>query len=222
MVARLPKEAYAEVRGRLENVAKDLGNDGITPYDERLGEALVALCRTTGGAVRTGTGDPAPYLVVAHVRLSTLLDESISLAAELERDGLISSEVVRRLACDARRVIALDDEAGHTMYEGRARRFPTDTQRRELMRRDRHCRFPGCEHVRFLNAHHVKLWKPGGRTDLDNLVILCTHHHHLVHSKSWSMTGNANDELHFVSADGEVTISRPSPLWGRIGASRSP
>jgi hypothetical protein len=222
MTARLPKEGYAEVRGRLENLAKELGNDGTTPYDERLGEALVALCRVAGGANRGTLGDLAPYFVVAHVALSTLLDESNTLGAELERDGLISSEVVRRLACDGKRVIALNDDAGHTMYEGRARRFPTETQRRELMRRDRHCRFPGCGHLRFLNAHHVKPWKPGGRTDLDNLVILCTYHHHLVHSNGWAMSGDANDELYFVSADGEVTTSRPSPLWGRIGAARFP
>jgi hypothetical protein len=237
MTARLPKEAFAEVRGRLEGVAKELGNDGTKPYDQRLGEALVALARGTSrnssGASRKAPGDAddrdqpvswdlPPFVVVAHVALSTLLDPSNTLGAELERDGLISSEVVRRLACDAKRVVALNDEAGHTMYEGRARRFPTETQRRELLRRDRHCRFPGCSHVRFLNAHHVTPWKPGGNTDLDNLVILCEHHHHLVHSKGWSMSGDANDELRFVGEDGGVSTSHPSPLWGRIGAARAP
>ncbi len=219
MTARLPKEAYAEMRGRLEGLAKELGNPGSVPYDERLGQALVLLCRRATGT----NADPAPYFVVAHVALSTLLDEESTLRAELERDGLISSEVVRRLCCDAMMVVALDDEAGHSMYEGRARRFPTDAQRRELMRRDRRCRFPGCEHVRFLNAHHVTPWKPGGRTDLDNLAILCAHHHHLVHSNGWSMSGNANEVLRFVSPDGRITTSHPSPLWGTLGgAARSP
>jgi hypothetical protein len=36
------------------------------------------------------------------------------------------------------------------------------------------------------------------------------------------MSGDANDELRFVSADGEVTASRPSRLWGRIGAAPFP
>ena len=82
------------------------------------------------------------YVVVAHVPLAALADETSELAGELERDGLISSETVRRIACDATVAIAVDDDVGHTMYEGRARRFPTDAQRREIMRRDRHCRFP--------------------------------------------------------------------------------
>lgn len=218
MTARLPKEAYAEMRACLEAIVRELGTDGSVPYDERLGEALLLLARNAVSASRGLT----PYLVVAHVALSTLLAEGSTLGAELERDGLISSEVVRRLACDAERVVALDDEFGHTMYEGRARRFPTDAQRRELMRRDRRCRFPGCTHVRFLNAHHIVPWKPGGRTDLDNLVTLCEYHHHLVHSKGWAMSGNANEELRFVTPDGRTVRSRPSPLWGRLGADRPP
>ena len=39
--------------------------------------------------------------------------------------GLIDGETVQRIACDATVVVAVDDEVGHTMYEGRARRFPT-------------------------------------------------------------------------------------------------
>ena len=214
MTARLPSETYAEVRGHLERVAQELGPDGTTPYDERLGDALVALLRGSGST--SSRLAPPPGTVVVHVGLNALLDNGNTLGAELERLGLVSMEVVRRLACDATLVIALDDEAGHTMYEGRARRFPTETQRRELWRRDQHCRFPGCPHKRFVQAHHIRPWKPGGRTDLDNLALLCRAHHTLVHSTGWSVSGDANTELTFVSPEGRITMSRPSPLWGTI------
>jgi hypothetical protein len=102
------------------------------------------------------------------------------------------------------------------MYEGRARRDPTPTQRRELWRRDRHCRFPGCTNATFVNPHHIAPWKPGGRTDVDNLTLLCEHHHHRIHSKEWTMTGDANDELRFVGPSGRIMTSRPSPLWTRV------
>ena len=108
---------------------------------------------------------------------STNQASTSALAGELEHQGLIDAETVQRIACDATIVIAVDDDVGHTMYEGRARRFPTEAQRREVMRRDRHCRFPGCTNVTFTNVHHIVAWKPGGRTDLDNLVLLCLHHH---------------------------------------------
>jgi hypothetical protein len=159
---------------------------------------------------------PSPYLVVAHVPLSTLTDDD-SLRGELEHRGLIDAEVARRLACDATLVVALDDDVGHTMYEGRARRDPTPAQRRELWRRDRHCRFPGCANSIFVNPHHVKWWKRDrGRTDLDNLALLCEHHHHLVHSKSWTLSGDGNGELSFVGPNGRTMTSRPSPLWARV------
>ena len=59
--------------------------------------------------------------------LENLVDETgdkSELAAELEHHGLIDVETVQRIACDATVVVAVDDALGHTMYEGRARRFP--------------------------------------------------------------------------------------------------
>ncbi len=46
------------------------------------------------------------------------------------------------------------------MYEGRARRFPSGAQSREVIRRDRQCRFPGCSNGTFVTVHHVAPWHP--------------------------------------------------------------
>jgi hypothetical protein len=174
-------------------------------------DAFLQLVRSSGA------GGSSPWLVVTHVPLSSLVDtesdEASALAGELERDGLISCETVRRIACDATIAIAVDDDVGHTMYEGRARREPTDAQRREVRRRDRHCRFPGCTNATFTNTHHIRPWKPDGRTDIDNLALLCEYHHHRVHSTEWTMSGDANAELSFVGPTGRVMTSRPSPMW---------
>jgi hypothetical protein len=236
MSAQLPAEAYAEVRAGLEATAKQIPSDGETRWDQRLADALVAVVRGGGRPSRRpspprrrsdqqeSTGDevaPSHYLVVAHVPLRSLTDEDSELAGELEHRGLIDAVVARRLACDATVVVALDDDVGHTMYEGRARRDPTPTQRRELWRRDRHCRFPGCRNATFVNPHHLRWWKRDrGKTDLDNLALLCEHHHHLVHSKAWRLEGDANGELNFVGPSGRVMTSRPSPLWTRVSAPR--
>jgi uncharacterized membrane protein YgcG len=150
------------------------------------------------------------------VPFEVLSDPESTLPGELERGGLISAEVVRRLVCDATVIVALDDTLGHTMYEGRAQRFPTPTQRREVLRRDRHCAFPGCANVLFTNCHHSDEWKPGGLTDLGNLVLLCKHHHDLIHHKVWSLSGDANVELRFVGPTGQVMTTRPSRLWTQV------
>ena len=211
---QLPPESYAETRACLEGRARKLPSDGETAWDQRLCDALLELVRGAGDGGRSTTS--SPYFVVAHVPLAALVDESgetAPFAGELERGGLVSGDTIRRIACDATIALGVDDDVGHTMYEGRARREPSDAQRREIMRRDRHCRFPGCTYVTFTNAHHVERWKIGGRTDLHNLALLCVHHHHLVHSKGWTMSGNANEELTFVGPTGRVMTSRPSPLW---------
>jgi Domain of unknown function (DUF222)/HNH endonuclease len=226
VTAQLPAESYAEAKACLEARAKAVPADDGAPWDHRLCDGFMGLMRssTSGGSDQAMT--PSSHMVVVHVPLQALVGEasaghggtreSTELAGELERDGLICTEVVQRIACDATIAVAVDDDVGHTMYEGRAQRFPTGVQRREVRRRDRHCRFPGCSHVTFANVHHVVPWKPGGRTDLPNLAFLCEYHHHLVHSKGWSMTGNANEELTIVGPTGRVMTSRPSPLWTRV------
>jgi hypothetical protein len=227
MTAQLPPETYVETKSCLEARARELPSDGETPWDQRLCDALVETIRSVG-AGRAGGG--GTYFVVTHVPLAALVDESgeaTDLAGDLERGELLSRDTVRRLACDATFTMAVDDEDGHTMYEGRARRDPTGAQRREVMRRDRHCRFPGCTNVTFTNVHHIVPWKPDGRTDLDNLALLCEHHHHRVHSTRWTMSGDANKELTFVGPTGRAMVSRPSPMWtaatdGRAGRDGDP
>jgi hypothetical protein len=216
VTAQLPAETYAEVRGRLEATAKALPSDGETPWDRRLADAFVGLIRTQGGIPHAATSSSS-YTVVAHAPLAALVDESSDLAGELEHYGLISADTVRRLACDATIILAVDDDVGHTMYEGRACRYPTDTQRREILRRDRHCRFPGCTAATFVNPHHIRWWvRDHGPTDAPNLALLCEHHHHLVHSKRWTMSGDANVELNFVGPTGRVMTSLPSPRWTSV------
>jgi hypothetical protein len=219
---QLPAATYAEARTCLEARARAVPSDDETPWDQRLCDAFVELIRSSAPSPdgRT-TASASPYFVVVHVPIAALVEESgeqSALAGELERDGLISIETVRQIACDATIAIGVDDDVGHTMYEGRARREPTAAQRREVMRRDRHCRFPGCTNVTFTNTHHVVPWKPGGRTDLQNLALMCLHHHHLVHSKGWTMTGNANEELTFVGPSGRAMTTRPSPRWTAVTA----
>lgn len=224
--AQLPEDLYAEVRNAIMVRVKQVESDGQTPLDQRSCDALVALCRAAtdgdgGGGVGVGSGSGSErssgsrprYFVVAHTDLSLLRGGTGT--AEIERLGLLSPETMRRIACDAEVALAVDDAFGHTMFEGRSRRFPSPTQRREAWRRDRRCRFPGCGNSTFTNVHHIVLWDGGGLTDLGNLVTLCEHHHHRIHEKSWNVTGNANGTLRFTGPNDRTMISRPSPLWTR-------
>ena len=92
LTAQLDPDAYAEVKTTLESLAKEVPSDGGTPWDQRLCDGFLALIRAlASGSNGTGSG-ASPFFVVAHVPMSSLVDESgqsTALAGELDHVGLI-------------------------------------------------------------------------------------------------------------------------------------
>jgi hypothetical protein len=88
-----------------------------------------------------------------------------------------------------------------------------------LVIRDRHCRFPGCDRPPdWTEAHHVRWITHGGATALDNLVLVCTRHHHLLHTPGWHAKLLPDATLEVTDPDGRTHTSstpdagRPPPL----------
>jgi hypothetical protein len=74
------------------------------------------------------------------------------------------------------------DRGREVLHVGRAHRTAPPRLRRALEVRDQHCAAPGCRiDPARCEAHHVHEWERDGGTDLDNMVLLCTRHHHAVH-----------------------------------------
>jgi hypothetical protein len=95
---------------------------------------------------------------------------------------------LRRVACDGGLVTAFVDERAGVLDIGRRTRAIPTAIKRALWLRDQGCRFPGCANRRFVHGHHVKHWLHGGRTGLDNLLLLCSFHHRLVHEGGFTIT----------------------------------
>jgi len=72
------------------------------------------------------------------------------------------------------------------------------------------CRFPGCNHTRFLHAHHLRYWRHGGRTDLSNLLLVCSRHHQLIHDDGYQLTLLADRTLEVRTADGTPLLHHPA------------
>lgn len=72
------------------------------------------------------------------------------------------------------------------------------------------CAFPGCTHRRFLDAHHIVHWSKGGKTKLDNLVLICSKHHRALHEEGYSLI-RANGELVFRNPWGYELKAAPVP-----------
>jgi hypothetical protein len=145
---------------------------------------------------------------VVHVDASALTDCGAS-CSELEHGPVIAPETVRRLGCDAE-IVALVEQDGLPLSVGRRRRTVPPKLRRVLEARDDGCcRWPGCERERHLHAHHRQHRADGGETSLDNLVLLCWHHHRLVHEGGYVIEDGELGELRFRNRHGVLCPSVP-------------
>ena len=90
---------------------------------------------------------------------------------------------------------------GSVLDVGRKTRSIPPALRRALEARDRGCRFPGCG-LRFTDAHHVTHWADGGETSLANCLLLCSHHHRLVHEGGWQVRWWGQDQPVFIDPRG--------------------
>jgi len=85
--------------------------------------------------------------------------------------------------------VILDDD-GQCVNVGREQRLFTPRQRTGLAVRDGGCLWPGCDRPpSWCEAHHINQWKRDlGRTDIADGVLLCKHHHLLLHNNGWDIT----------------------------------
>jgi hypothetical protein len=191
----LPAEQGAALQTALERRAEQivLADRPDSPQGARLADALVELV--------TGSRDqasPVPTLVV-HAGAEVLAGKEPKRGpwlAETESGQRLSTDAVRRLACDARIEWVL--YSGNRMVGiGRRGRTVPGAIARLLRYRDGGCRFPGCERRQWVKAHHIVHWGDGGGTDLDNLVLLCHAHHRLIHEGGWRISGHPGEDLRF-------------------------
>jgi hypothetical protein len=128
-----------------------------------------------------------------------------------------------RIMCDAS-VQLLVHHNGVPLWLGTEVRTATRHQRRALMFRAgvKGCEFPGCTQTRFVDAHHVRWYGKLGPTDLDNLMLLCSHHHKQIHDNGWTITTNGGQQFTFwrgerclgTTVRGDSTGGRPPDLAG--------
>ena len=170
-------------------------------------DGVVALAESyLAGKTAFGNGGER-FQVMVHVDQEPLASDGV-LAGTLDDGTRVSAETLRRVACDCGLVAVSGD--GEKLNIGHRSRSIPPAIRRALTLRDRGCSFPGCTHNRFLHAHHIRHWLHGGETSVDNLSLLCTHHHHLVHEGGWSVEQTPDGELRFRAPDGREVPAVPA------------
>ncbi len=163
---RLPAELAEKVIQAIKANEKSVPAETSSPKARRA-DALVSLADSGCEG----------YEVTLHVPAGTS-----KCANTLKSGATIPAAAAERLCCDAKIIPVVEGEQGEVLDIGRKTRTIPPAISRALHIRDKSCcRFPGCTHTRHLQSHHIQHWAHGGKTSLDNLVLLCWHHHHLVH-----------------------------------------
>lgn len=194
---------------------------------QKRADALVAMADLAMSAL-AADGKPAcaadKYQVMVHIDAHRSEDVSAETSQHrrctLESDACVfplAAATARRLACDATLVTVLEDGAGKVLNVGRRTRTIPPAIRRALTLRDSGCCFPGCCETRFVDAHHIHHWCDGGETSLDNLVLLCRHHHRLLHQEGFAIVKGA-DGFEFVRSDGHNLPRALAPQFDDVEA----
>jgi hypothetical protein len=107
----------------------------------------------------------------------------------------ISISTVERELCDRGSVPIHFDTDGQIVNVGREQRLYTTRQRTGIGARDGGCLFPGCDRPpSWCEVHHINEWhQDHGRTDIADGILLCRHHHLLLHNQKWKATRTGAD-----------------------------
>lgn len=121
---------------------------------------------------------------------------------------------LREWLCEAAIITVVSDADGDPTAVSRRQRRLNAAQRRALIARDAHCRFPGCHARRHLHAHHIRHLADGGPTELWNLVLLCGHHHRVVHRDGWTVGHDGHGRFAFTPPGARSPALPGPPLPG--------
>ena len=173
-------------------------------------DAVVELIRLGGEVAPTeviGVRAPAVQVIVAERDLR----EGRGLAFFEGQTEPVGTSTADRHVCASGVVPIVIDEVGDVVALGRESRLFTRRQRIALAARDGGCRFPGCDRPpSWTEAHHIVPWSSGGSTDLHGGVLLCRHHHLLLHNNGWRFA-RIDGDLHVIPPPDIDAEQRPIP-----------
>ncbi len=131
----------------------------------------------------------------------------------------VSVATAERIGCDTGMVPILFDTDGQVVNVGREQRFHTVRQRIGLAARDAGCTADGCSRPPdWCEVHHIDEWlRDHGETSVRKAVLLCRHHHQLVHNMHWRVEGDGHANYTMCGPDGERRPMRArNPIAARL------
>jgi len=183
---RTALEAISAPQVMKNEAPEDAVLDERPRYGQKMGRAFCTL-------IEKIPADQLPDTAGVGATLTINLDHDVLIdkiaTATLSTGTKISAGQARRMACELRILPAVFGGESLPLDHGRAKRLFTGHQRRAQAHRDKGCIFPGCDRPpHWCVGHHARrTWADGGTTDLDDGVLICPHHHRVVHDRGWDV-----------------------------------
>ncbi|PFG16235.1 HNH endonuclease [Propionicimonas paludicola] len=177
-------DAYAAADKRASLEARDPLAELVTPTMRRADALVTMVNRHCQEALAPTNGGDRPRIVIAlsYDKLAkTAADNGLLTGHLIGSNEPVPASVLRRLLCDADVLPAVLGSPSEILDVGRTQRLVTTPIRAALELRDGGCVFPGCDKPpQDCHAHHITPWWAGGSTSLENLVLVCAHHHGII------------------------------------------
>ncbi|MET3767680.1 hypothetical protein ABIB15_000342 [Marisediminicola sp. UYEF4] len=126
----------------------------------------------------------------------------------------ITASAARILAADAELIPAVLGGKGQVLDLGVGKRLFTRAQRIAFAERDGGCAVTGCgKPPSYTEAHHIHWWSNGGPTNLNNGILLCTGHHHVIHN-GWTV--QVIDNVPWLIPPARIDPTRTPRRGGRL------
>jgi hypothetical protein len=156
---------------------------------------------------------PSVQIVVTAAELTRRGDDGVAF---IEGTGIpVTMNTVNRMICDTGyRPVILGAE-GSPLDLGREHRLFQPAQRLALNATQGGCVWPGCEKPpSFCEVHHIDEWSANGKTDVLDGVLLCKHHHVLLHSNGWRIhrEGSPGSRYEISRYENRYWITPPSSI----------
>ncbi len=202
-----------EMRAMAHTAKRDGSTETLHLNDHLAASALVEL-------ISHGNGSQGRPNIVVITDEETLSSGPHDHTVRETRNGHdLSTEAITRVCCDAVMQRVIIDTDGVAINVGRAQRTATPAQWSALNAMHATCAWAGCDRpISWCQAHHIQEWDHDGPTDLDNLVPLCSTHHHRVHEGHWNIKLLPDRTLKIYQPDGmHYTNTVPDRLQNWLG-----
>jgi hypothetical protein len=202
----LDPEGGSVVATALRMATPDENDEGRSPSARRAA-ALIDVCRYFLDHQRSAAGGRhRPHVNV----VVELKDVEAHKGGRVVDGPCLDGATVSRLLCDcALHRVVTSGRSAIIDYGTSTRTIPAPLWN-ALVIRDEHCRFPGCDRPSgWCEGHHVVWVTHDGRTELANLVLLCSRHHHTLHQPGWHAKLRPNGTFDVTGPNGQVRETSP-------------